>query len=224
MTSIQKIKLNDEIIDGLCSFFKSASILIEQDKENHCLYSYLLLQATGIERLQKIVYILDYSTTNGAQPTDAQLKHTLGHGILTIHTANLESYFDPSEKSYIEVALQILTELVNVKNGYRYTNFNLHSDQTFNLQAHLCNILASNNLDYSTIDDVLKASWEMIDLILKKYIATLITLIWNRKIGNGEIVPVCLIEYVTRGWQEIKLDLEIKTILENKKVSHSADR
>ena len=74
MKTIQKLKLNNEVIDGLCSFFKGADLLISNDKEIATIYAYLLLQATGIERLQKIIYILDYYDKNGTEITDKELK------------------------------------------------------------------------------------------------------------------------------------------------------
>lgn len=213
MKTIQKLKLNDEVIDGLCSFFKGADLLISNDEEIATIYSYLLLQATGIERLQKIIYILDYCDKNGTEITDKELKTQLGHGILEIHQQFLSIYFDSMEYKYIEKALEILTEIVNVKDGYRYANFNLHNNETFNIHSHICKIL--DDLNTQNINDFVKTSWNVIDIILKKYISILVNLIWHKKVGNGEVTSICLQDYVTKGWQEINLELKIKSILNN---------
>lgn len=218
MDTTQILKLNDEIIDGLCSFFKGADVLIQNDAEISLLYSYLLLQATGIERLQKIVYILDFSTQNGIQPTDKELKQNLGHGIYKIHLTHLKHHFESADELYNEKALQILTQLVNVKDGYRYTNFNLHSDERFSVYDHIVQILELNGLDYTNINDLEKVSWEIIDIILKKYISLLVNLIWHKEIGDGDIIPVCLIDYVVKGWQETNLEDEIKELLDARRV------
>lgn len=216
MNTIQKLKLNDEVIDGLCSFFKGADLLISNDKEIATIYSYLLLQATGIERLQKIIYILDYYDKNGMEITDKELKTQLGHGILQIHQQFLSTYFNPDEYKYIEKALKILTEIVNVKDGYIYANFNLHNNEIFNIHSHICKILDGLNSD--DINDPVKTSWHIIDIILKKYISILVNLIWHNKVGNSEVKPICLQDYVTKGWQEINLESEIKSILDKSRV------
>ena len=214
MNTIQRLKLNDEVIDGLCSFFKGANTLIENDPEFATLYAYLLLQATGIERLQKIIYILIYFTQHEKQVTDKELRDKLGHGIKTIHQEYLEKYFDENDKIYINQALQILTELVTVKNGYRYANFNLHDDEFFSIHDHIVKILKIDNLDYQNINDLIKISWKIVDIILKKYTSILVNLIWHQDVGNGEIIPICLQNYVTEGFQEINLKIEIKKILD----------
>ncbi len=215
MKTIQK-KLNDEVIDGLCSFFKGADLLISNDEEIATIYAYLLLQATGIERLQKIIYILDYYDKNGTEITDKELKTQLGHGILQIHQQFLSTYFDPMEYKYIEKALEILTEIVNVKDGYRYTNFNLHNNETFNIHSHICKIL--NDLDSDNLNDPIKTSWHVINIILTKYISILVNLIWHNKVGNSEVKPICLQDYIAKGWQELNLESEIKSILDKSKV------
>lgn len=216
MKTIQKLKLNDEVIDGLYSFFKGAESLISNDKEIVTIYSYLLLQATGIERLQKIIYILDYYDKNGTEITDKELKTQLGHGILQIHQQFLSTYFDSTEYKYIEKALEILTKIVNVKDGYRYANFNLHNNETFNIHSHICKIL--DGLDSDNINDPVKTSWHVINIILTKYISILVNLIWHNKVGNSEVKPICLQDYVTKGWQEINLESEIKSILDKSRV------
>lgn len=182
MKTIQKLKLNNEVIDGLCSFFKGADSLISNDNEIATIYAYLLLQATGIERLQKIIYILYYYDKNGTEITDKELRTQLGHGILQIHQQFLSTYFDSTEYKYIEKALEILTEIINVKDGYRYANFNLHNDETFNIHSHICKIL--DNLNTQNIDDLVKTSWHIINIIFKKYISILVNLIWHSKVGN----------------------------------------
>jgi len=213
----QKLKLNDEVIDVLCSVFKGSEILIENDSEIATLYAYLLLQATGIERLQKIVYIIDYFNKNGEQITDKELKNQLGHNIIEIHQQYLEDYFVKynNDKVFFDKALQILTELITVKDGYRYANFNLYNDELFNIHEHTVKILEIDGLDYNGVNDLIKTSWEIIDVILKKYIAILVNLIWHKIIGNGEIIPICLQKYVTAGYQEIDLINEISNILDN---------
>ncbi|MFW2601603.1 hypothetical protein [Aliarcobacter butzleri] len=215
MKTIQKLKLNDEIIDGLCSFFKGANLLISNDEEIATIYSYLLLQATGIERLQKIIYILDYYDKKETQITDKELRTQLRHGILQIHQQFLSTYFDSTEYKYIEKALEILTEIVNVKDGYRYANFDLHNNETFNIHSHICKIL--DDLNTQNINDLVKTSWHVIDIILKKYISILVNLIWHKKVGNSEVKPICLRDYVTEGWQKINLESEIKSILEKRR-------
>ena len=216
MKTIQKLKLNNEVIDGLCSFFKGADLLISNDKEIATIYAYLLLQATGIERLQKIIYILDYYDKNGTEITDKELKTQLGHGILQIHQQFLSTYFDSKEYKYIEKALEILTKIVNVKDGYRYANFNLHNNETFNIHSHICKILDGLNSD--DINDPVKTSWHVINIILTKYISILVNLIWHNKVGNSEVKPICLQDYVTKGWQKINLESEIKSILDKSRV------
>ena len=216
MKTIQKLKLNNEVIDGLCSFFKGADLLISNDKEIATIYAYLLLQATGIERLQKIIYILDYYDKNGTEITDKELKTQLGHGILQIHQQFLSTYFDSKEYKYIEKALEILTKIVNVKDGYRYANFNLHNNETFNIHSHICKILDGLNSD--DINDPVKTSWHVINIILTKYISILVNLIWHNKVGTSEVKPICLKDYVTKGWQEINLESEIKSILDKSRV------
>ena len=214
MTTNQKMKLNDEVIDGLCSFFKGANTLIEQDSEFATLYAYLLLQATGIERLQKIVYMLDYNTKNSTQVTSNRLKNKLGHKILDIHNKHLYSHFsfNDTENIYIQKMLKILTDLVNEN---RYTNFDLYSADTFSIHDHIVQILELKDLDYSGIHDVIKVSWEIVDMILKKYISILVNLIWHGNVGNKEVIPICLQDYVLKGWQEINLDQDIKLLLDN---------
>jgi len=204
MTYNQKMKLNDEVIDGLCSFFKGANTLIENDSEFATLYAYLLLQATGIERLQKIVFILDYYTNNGKQVTDDILRKKLGHGILNIHQSHLVNHYASEDKMYYEAALQLLSELVNVKKGHRYTNFNLHSDERFNIHDHIVQLLELEGLDYSDINDYTTASWKIMDTILKKYVAILVNLIWHKHVGNGEVMPICLQDYVVIPEKPIK--------------------
>lgn len=216
MKTIQKLKLNNEVIDGLCSFFKGADSLISNDNEIATIYAYLLLQVTGIERLQKIIYILYYYDKNGTEITDKELRTQLGHGILQIHQQFLSTYFDSTEYKYIEKALEILTEIINVKDGYRYANFNLHNDETFNIHSHIRKIL--DNLNTQNIDDLVKTSWYIINIIFKKYISILVNLLWHSKVGNSEVKPICLQDYVTKGWQEINLESEIKSILYKSRV------
>lgn len=212
MNVTQKLKLNNEITDVIYPSFKDAETLISNGEEISTIYSYLLSQATGIERLQKIIYILDYYEKNQTLITDKELRTQLGHGILQIHQQFLSTYFDSTEYKYIEKALEILTEIVNVKDGYRYANFNLHINETFNIHSHICKIL--DDLNIQNINDIVKTSWYVIDIIIKKYISILVNLIWHKKIGNGEITPICLQDYVTKGWQEINLEVEIKSILD----------
>ena len=216
MTTIQKLKLNDEVTDVIYPSFKDAESLISNDEEISTIYSYLLSQATGIERLQKIIYILDYYDKNKTLVTDKELKNQLGHGILQIQQQFSSTYFDSIEYKYIEKALEILTEIVNVKNGYRYANFNLHNNETFNIHSHICKIL--DDLDSDNINDPIRTSWHVINIILTKYISILVNLIWHNKVGNSEVKPICLQDYVTKGWQEINLESEIKSILDKSRV------
>lgn len=208
---IQKMKIDAEIIYGLCSFFKGANMLIENDSEIATLHAYLLLQATGIERLQKIIYVLKSFNEANEDVTNEKLKKKLGHKILKIHKDYLESYFSIEDNKYNEKALQILTELVNEK---RYFNlsFNIENDQSFDIDEHIVKILDLDNLDYSNIYDLTKISWEIIDIILKKYISVLANLLWHRKVGNIN-VP-CLSDYVLKGWQEVDLEDTIKELLD----------
>ncbi|MDN5096351.1 hypothetical protein [Aliarcobacter butzleri] len=215
MKTTQKLKLNNEVTDVIYPLFKTAKSLISNDEEISTIYSYLLSQATGIERLQKIIYILDYYDKNKTLITDKKLKNQLGHGILQIQQEFLSTYFDSTEYKYIEKSLEILTEIVNVKSGYRYANFDLHNNETFNIHSHICKIL--DDLNTQNINDPVKTSWHVIDIILKKYISILVNLIWHKKVGNGEITPICLRDYVTEGWQEINLESEIKSILEKRR-------
>lgn len=216
MKTIQKLKLNNEVTDVICPSFKDAESLILHDEEISTIYSYLLSQATGIERLQKIIYILDYYDKNQTLTTEKELKNQLGHDILKIHQQFLFTYFNPDEYKYIEKALEILTEIVNVKDGYRYANFNLHNNETFNIHSHICKILDGLNSD--DINDPVKTSWHVINIILTKYISILVNLIWHNKVGNSEVKPICLQDYVTKGWQEINLESEIKSILDKSRV------
>ena len=213
MELTQELKINDEIIDGLCSFFKGANTLIENDSEIATVYAYLLLQATGIERLQKVIYMLEYFATKKEHITDKELKKKLGHKILDIHKNHLKQHFSENDNNYNEKALELLTELVN---GSRYTNFNLQNDERFSVHDHIVKILELKSLDYSNINDLIKISWEIIDIILKKYISILANLLWHKKVGN--ISVPCLSDYVLKGWQEVDLEDKIKTLLDTARI------
>ena len=57
------------------------------------------------------------------------------------------------------------------------------------------------------------ASLHIVHVIIKKYIAVLIKLIWRKEIGKTDIVPSCFQNYVTKGFYEIDLDDNINTIV-----------
>ncbi|SFP85418.1 hypothetical protein [Hydrogenimonas thermophila] len=219
MSLEQLKKLNDEMIDGLCSFFKGANILIEKDTEIVTIYAYLLLQATGIERLQKIVFILKYFSETKNIPNENILKK-LGHRIDKIHVNHLLEHFSDTEKIYFETALKLLTEIVNVKDGYRYVNFNFQDSKSFMVQQQVVKILEPIKLEFdiTNILDLTKLSWNILDLILKKYTAILIDLIIKKEIGNGEISIIsCVQQLSPKKYLFMNLNLEIEKIINNYK-------
>jgi hypothetical protein len=210
-------KLNDEMIDGLCSFFKGANILLERDTEIVTLYAYLLLQATGIERLQKIIFILKHFSETKNLPSEKTLKE-LGHRIDKIHMNHLSEYFNDTEKIYFETALKILTEIVNIKDGYRYVNFNFQDSESFMVQQHVVKILEpiEPKFDITDILDLTKLSWNILDLILKKYTTILIDLIIKKEIGNGEISIIsCVQQLSPKRYLFMNLNSEIEKIINN---------
>ena len=116
MKKSEIFKLNNETVDSVYSFFKAAEVLINDKQSNYeTIYAYLLLQATGIERLQKIVYVIDFYNKNNRQITDKELKNKLGHKILDIHKKYFYKYYKETDTKYIEKVLDILSKLVNVK-------------------------------------------------------------------------------------------------------------
>ncbi|WP_419783009.1 hypothetical protein [Malaciobacter marinus] len=220
MEIIEKIKLNDEVIDSSFAFYKGAEVLINDDKSNFdTIYAYLLLQATLIERLQKIVYMVNFYDKNKKQVTDNELKISLGHKILDIHKKNFVNYIEKKDSIYIEKSLDILTKLVTVKGGYRYINFNLQNNEMFDMAKYIGSIfdvVSLINIKNCSINDLKKhsiASLNIIHIILKKYTAVLVNLLWNRKIGNDEVTLIPFQELITKGFYEINLEIEIKDIL-----------
>ncbi|HIP11269.1 MAG TPA: hypothetical protein EYG73_00985 [Arcobacter sp.] len=63
-------KIDNEIVDSLCPFIKSAFKLMEEDNNSEFTYAYLLLLSTGIERLQKIIYILQKVNDEATIPSE----------------------------------------------------------------------------------------------------------------------------------------------------------
>lgn len=214
MEIIEEIKLNDEVIDSF-AFYKGAEVLINDDKSNFdTIYAYLLLQATLIVRLQKIVYMVDFYDKNKKLVTDKELKNSLGDNILDIHKSFFVNYIEKEDSVYIEKSLDILTKLVTVKDGCRYTNFNLQYNEMFDIRGHLVDIL--KKFTFVNIDEINKKeiiSLHIIHIILKKYIAILVNLIWKREIGNGEIGFIPFQELITKGFYEIDLEYEVNKII-----------
>lgn len=206
------IKLNNEILDSVYSFFKGAEVLISDEQSNYdTIYAYLLLQATGIERLQKIVYVIDFYNKNSRQLTDKELKTKLGHKILDIHKEYFYKYFKKTDTKYIEKVLDILSKLVNVKEGYRYANFDFHNNEIFDIRDHLVKIL--EGLPSEHIEEHEIFSLQVIHEIIKKYIAVLIKLIWRKEVGSNDIIPICFQDYVTKGLYEIDIDDKVNKII-----------
>jgi hypothetical protein len=214
-------KFNDEIIDGLCSFIHGAFRLIDQDEKNEFTYAYLLLLASGIERLQKIVYLLNQYDKTGTFPDDKQLRKELGHKIDYIHEHEINHLIEfecfKDEEEILKKSLKLLTDFVTVaSDGKRYANFTLSNNEQFDIPTHLVQILDEfptfiyeQNIDYLTI------ARKIIKVILQKYIACLVDLIWHKKIGKAiEIHPVCLQSFITEGYIEIELHRAISLITE----------
>ncbi|WP_456489129.1 hypothetical protein [Caminibacter pacificus] len=210
--------LNNEMIDNVCSSILSARFLYENNNEGMFLYSYLLLQATGIERLQKIAIVLNIlSKTKFLDYKTIELKlKELGHKIDKIHKVYFARYFDDKEKIYYEFGIDLLSEIINVKNGYRYINFYFENSISFIIQAHITEILKIKFCDGFFYDgrNIIDLSLNILDLILKKYVAILVDLIRRKEIGNGEIAMIpCLLKLSSEEFLFLDLNHEIENII-----------
>lgn len=176
----------------------------------------MLLNATAIERLQKIICVISFYENNNKHVKDNHLKNNFGHNILDIHKKHFSKYIHTNESNYIEEVLRILTEIVTVKNGYRYDNFDLYNENIFNVNSHIDKIL--NLFDNVNVLNRSNLSWEIINVILKKYISILVKIIWDNY-KKYDIYTLTLQEFVTKGYNEICLSTEISNLLasENEK-------
>lgn len=209
----RQINLNNELIDSICSVFKGAQTLFETDKEIVTIYSYLLLQATGIERLQKLYLILKHYDNFDEYMGEQELKK-YSHKILDTYKSNFEILILDEDKQLVGKSLEIIGDIVNSK---RYINFNNDDNDRFDIPAHLVKILELNITEYEDVSDLTKFSWKILNLILKKYLSILVWDIWHKKVGKGLIIPICLKEYVLNGWKDLDLKEEIKKIYEVEK-------
>jgi len=218
MTQEQKLliekRIDNEIVDTLCPLIKSAFKLIDEDINSEFTYTYLLSFATAIERLQKIIYIL-----KGIKDTNKILNiRELGHNVSKAYYDEMKpiiSTISDSEHNLISNALDIITSIVLVSKK-RYANFDFNeSHDSFEIPSHIIQIL--NDIDTSTVEpniDVINLSRYILSIILRKYIAYLVDLIWNKRVNsNMEILPLCLKEFITAGYLELDLHLEIKNII-----------
>ena len=208
-------KLNDEIIDGLCPFIKSAFKLIEISDDNEYTYAYLLLLATGIERLQKIIYILISLDETNKVPKKKKLQK-LSHNIIKTYEDEIKQKLDPEElftgeEHILKKSLEIITDIVMT---LRYANYDFTNELT-DIPSHLVTILDGiestyeSNVDYETI------SKSILGAILQKYIASLVYLIWHKKVGTTvQIHPICLQDFITKGYIENNLNKTIEEIIE----------
>jgi len=209
-------KLNDEIIDSLCPFIKSAFKLIELDNKNEYTYAYLLLLASGIERLQKIIYILYELDINASVPSEKKLKK-LSHDISKTYVNNIKPYFKiedifQEEENLINKSLEIITEIVTT---LRYANFDFMKQSSFDIPSHIVKILDVIHSKYESNIDYENISKSIISIILQKYIAFLVYLIWHKKVGYSvNVHPICLQRFITEGYIEGNLNEEIQSIID----------
>ncbi len=210
----KKINLNSELIDSICSFFKGAEILFDNDKEIATIYSYLLLQASGIERLQKIYLILQHYDNTGDYIGEESLRK-ISHKILSVYKSNFEKLTSNEDRKLIEKSLEIVSDIVN---NERYTNFS-DNIKFFDIPSHITKILELNIIKSDNILDLIKYSWKIINIIIKKYVSILVNDIWHKKVGNGLIIPICLNQYVLSGFKDLCLEKEIEDIYKEEKKS-----
>lgn len=208
------MNLNNEVIDSICSLFKGAQTLFDNDKEIATIYSYLLLQATGIERLQKLYLILNHYDNFGEYIGEQELRK-YSHKILDTYKSNFEILVLDEDKQLVDKSLEIISDIVNSK---RYINFNNDdNNDSFDLPSHIVKILELNITEYEDVSDLTKFSWKILNVILKKYTSILVWDIWHKKVGRGLIIPICLKEYVLNGWKDLDLKEEINKIYEMEK-------
>jgi hypothetical protein len=215
MTAEQKIliekRIDNEIVDTLCPLIKSAFKLIDEDIQSEFTYTYLLLFATAIERLQKIIYILKELESNDNIPDIKQFEHDTSK-LYNCKIKALINTISDDENILISNALDIINSLVLVPKA-RYANFDFdEAKDSFEISSHIIRIL-DNAIDKDNTDAV-KLSRNILSIILKKYIASLVDLIWNKRVNSDmEILPLCLKEFITAGYVELDLRLEIQNII-----------
>ena len=214
-------KINNEIIDSLCPFIKSAFKLMEEDNNSEFTYAYLLLLATGIERLQKVIYILKKVNDEAIIPSENNLKK-LSHDIAKTYRNKIKPTLDTeklfiNEEDILNQALSIITEIIMT---LRYANFDFISEDSFDIPSHLAQIIVKDKYTFEPNVDYIDISKNILNLVLKKYIASLVHLIWNKRVNSDiEISALCLKEFITAGYLKLDLHLEIQNIIdvENKK-------
>jgi len=214
-------KINNEIVDSLCPFIKSAFKLMEEDTNSEFTYAYLLLLSTGIERLQKIIYILKKVNDEATIPSENNLKK-LSHDIAKTYRNKIKPTLDTenlfiNEEDILNQALTIITEIIMT---LRYANFDFISEDSFDIPSHLTQIIVKDKYTFELNVDYINISKNILNLVLKKYIASLVDLIWNKKVNsNIEVLPICLQEFLTTGYLELDLHVEIQNIIneENEK-------
>lgn len=209
----KQMNLNNEVIDSIYSFFKGAQTLFENDEEIATIYSYLLLQATGIERLQKLYLILKHHDDFNEYIGEQELKK-YSHKIFDTYKSKFEQLISDEDKKLIEKSLEIIGDIVNSK---RYVNFSNDNNKIFNIHSHITKIIEIQKINSSKVIDNTKFSWKILDVVLKKYIAILISDIWHGEVGKGLIIPICLKEYVLNGLKDLELLKEINKIYEMEK-------
>ena len=170
-------RIDNEIVDTLCPLIKSAFKLIDEDINSEFTYTYLLSFATAIERLQKIILIL-----NGIQETSSIPDiRQFGHDISKTYNDEIKSIISTiseSEHDLINNALDIITNIVLVSKA-RYANFDFsESNDSFEILSHIIKTL--DNIDISTSEsniNVISISRHILSIILRKYIRHLAKLI-----------------------------------------------
>ena len=216
MTTEQKTliakRMDNEIVDTLCPLIKSAFKLINEDINNEFTYTYLLSFATAIERLQKIIYILKEVKDNKPIPDLREF----GHDTIKLYNSEIKAIIPTisnDENILITKALDIIDSLVLVPKA-RYANFGFdEANESFEIPLHITKIL-DNPMVTDNVDSI-KLSRNILSIILKKYIASLVDLIWHKKVNlDIEIYPICLQEFITKEYLELDLNVEIQSIID----------
>ena len=209
-------KIDNEIVDSLCPFIKSAFKLMEEDNNSEFTYAYLLLLATGIERLQKIIYVLKKVNDEGTIPSENNLRK-LSHNIVKTHQNKIKPILDTEKlfKDEEDILNQGLTIITNIIMELRYANFDFVNPESFDIPSHLVKIIEEGKFAFEQNVDYVHISRNILNLILKKYITSLVDLIWHKKANSDiEIYPNCLKEFITKGYLELDLNVEIQNIID----------
>ena len=209
-------KIDNEIVDSLCPFIKSAFKLMEEDNNSEFTYAYLLLLSTGIERLQKIIYILKKVNDEATIPSENNLRK-LAHDIAKTYRNKIKPILDTeslfiNEEDILNQALTIVTEIIMT---LRYANFDFINEDSFDIPSHLVKIIDKDKYTFEPNVDYVNISKNILNLVLKKYIASLVNLIWNKKVNSYmEVSPLCLKEFIIEKYLELDLHLGIQNIID----------